>query len=86
MRWNSIEAQPRDRHGRVPLAPRQRDVVAAIRRLAREHGYPPTIRELGDDLGYTTPNAVAQHLRLLQRKGWVILEPNKARTLRVVNR
>jgi repressor LexA len=84
MRWNSIEAQPRDRHGRVPLAPRQRDVVAAIRRLAKEHGYPPTIRELGDDLGITTPNGVKQHLRLLARKGWVTWEEGKARTLRLV--
>lgn len=83
--WNAIEAQPRDRHGRVAPAPRQRDLLRAIGRLTNEQGYPPTIRELVDAMGYSTPNAVAQHLRLLHRKGWVIWEPGKSRTLRVVN-
>lgn len=83
--WNAIANQPRDAHGRVAPAPRQRDLLRAIGRLTNEQGYPPTIRELVDAMGYTTPNAVAQHLRLLQRKGWVIWEPGKSRTLRVVN-
>lgn len=84
MTWNLIERQPRDCNGRVPLAPRQRDVAAAIRRLTAQHGYPPTIRELVDDLGLGGPNAVKQHLRLMARKGWVTWNEGKARTLRVV--
>lgn len=80
-----VEDQPRDAYGRVAPAPRQRDLLRAIGRLTNEQGYPPTIRELVDAMGYSTPNAVAQHLRLLHRKGWVIWEPGKSRTLRVVN-
>lgn len=80
-----VEDQPRDAHGRVAPAPRQRELLDAIGRLTNEQGYPPTIRELVDAMGYSTPNAVAQHLRLLHRKGWVIWEPGKSRTLRVVN-
>lgn len=84
MTWNAIEAQPRDRNGRVKPAPRQRELIHAIRRLTRQRGYPPTIRELEQTMGYSTPNAVAQQLRLLRRKGWVAWDHGKARTLRVV--
>lgn len=85
MTWNRIESRPRDPQGRIAPAPRQGDVLQAIGRLTQQQGYPPTIRELVDAMGYATPNAVAQHLRLLRRKGWVIWETGKSRTLRVVN-
>jgi repressor LexA len=84
--WNLIENQPRDRRGRVALTPRQRQVVSAIRRLTSDRGYPPTIRELACEIAIAGPNGVKQHLRLMARKGWIIWEPGKSRTLRVVNR
>jgi repressor LexA len=82
--WNQIENQPRDRRGRVALTPRQRQVVSAIRRLTRDRGYPPTIRELAEDLAIAGPNGVKQHLRFMARKGWVTWNEGKARTLRLV--
>lgn len=84
--WNLIEAQPRDAHGRVRPTPRQRQIVQTIVMLTRHAGYPPTIREVVDVHGFATPNAVMGHLRSLRRKGWVIWEPGKARTLRVTGR
>lgn len=82
--WNRIEHQPRDRNGRVPLAPRQRDVLKAIRRLTKRLCYPPTIRELVDELGLASPNAIKVHLDPMRRKGWVTWVDGKFRTLRVV--
>lgn len=84
MRWNVIEAQPKDKRGRVALAPRQRDVLHAIKRLTKQLGYPPTIRELVDDLGLASTNAVKIHLDPMRRKGWVTWVDGKFRTLRVV--
>jgi len=82
--WNRIENQPRDRRGRVALTPRQRQVVSAIRRLTRDRGYPPTIRELACEIAVAGPNGVKQHLRLIARKGWVTWNEGKARTLQLV--
>ena len=83
-RWNVIEAQPRDRRGRVRLAQRQGEMVQAIRRLTRQHGYPPTIRELMADMEIQSSNGVKTQLRLLRRKGWVDWQDGKARTLRIM--
>lgn len=82
--WNAIDAQPRDKHGRVARTKRQREVVDVIRRLTKQMGYPPTIRELADELGLRGPNAVKNHLNPLRRKGWVTWQDGKFRTLRVV--
>ena len=82
--WNAIATQPRDQQGRVRPAPRQGEIIKAIRRLTLQHGYPPTIRELMDDLAILSPNGVKQHLRLLRRKGWVDWQDGKARTLRIM--
>lgn len=84
--WNLIESQPRDASGRVRPTDRQREIIRTIVRLTRDAGYPPTIREVMTEHGFATPNAVAQHLKTLRRKGWVIWEPGKARTLRIIGR
>jgi repressor LexA len=51
------------------LTPRQAEVLAAIKRFQDEHGYCPTIRELGELLTITSSNGVASHLRALEKKG-----------------
>jgi hypothetical protein len=65
------------------LAPRQREVLAAIESATAERGYPPTLRELGAALGISSTNGVYDHLRALRRKGAITWDPTKARTLRV---
>ncbi len=51
-----------------PLTRRQSEVVCFVRRYVEKCGYPPTIREIGDELG-VHPNAVAGHLSAAERKG-----------------
>jgi repressor LexA len=51
--------------------------------MTRKNGYAPTIRELMEDAGLSSTNAVAGHLLALERKGLVTSLPGKARTLRV---
>lgn len=86
MKWNSIEAQHRDERGRVALTARQQAVVETIRTLTLERDYPPSIRELMEQLGMQSPNGVKAHLRLIRRKGWITWDEHKARTLRVVGK
>ncbi len=58
-----------------PLSPRQKDVLALIERSIAEHGYPPTRSEISTALGATSPNAAEQHLRALERKGYIEILP-----------
>lgn len=64
---------------------RQAMVLAFIRDHQRNHGYPPTHREIAAHMGIGSTNAVADHLRALQRKGWLERTPDKSRALRVVD-
>lgn len=83
MSGTTIEAMPRDALGRVAPTRRQRRLLVLIDRMTRTNGYPPTIRELVAACKAKSPNAVAQQLGSLKRKGWVKWERYHARTLRL---
>lgn len=53
------------------LTSRQKQVLDAIVAYERRHGYPPTVRELQDKLGLSSPRGVAFHLENLESKGWI---------------
>ena len=68
------------------LSPRQRDVLAAIDNIRRIAGFPPSIRELCLALGVSSTNAVADHLKALEKKGAIQRDRMKARSLRLTRR
>ena len=68
------------------LTPRQRDVFRFITSCIDERGYAPTLREIGESLGIRSTNGVHEHLRALEKKGYLTREGTKARTLRPANR
>lgn len=51
-----------------PLTRRQNEVVRFVRRFVATNGFPPTLREIGSELGMNH-NAVAGHLSAVERKG-----------------
>jgi repressor LexA len=53
------------------LNQRARDVLAFIRRFTREHGFPPTIREIGDAFEIASTNGVRYYLNLLEKGGHI---------------
>lgn len=53
------------------LTSRQAEVLQAIKRFIREHGWSPTIRQLGTILHIGNPSAVFKHIRSLERKGYL---------------
>jgi repressor LexA len=66
------------------LNPRARKVLAFIRQTVASKGYPPTLREICARFGWSSTNAAATYLRALAEKGYVEIEPNKSRGLRLV--
>jgi SOS-response transcriptional repressor LexA len=54
------------------LPRRQRDVLRFLEEYYLEHGTPPSVREIADDLGIVSTNGVADHLKALVHKGWLV--------------
>ncbi len=50
-----------------------------------DRGYPPTLREIGNHMGIRSTNGVNDHLRALERKGYLMREDMKSRALRPVS-
>jgi len=66
------------------LTKRQEQTLAFIRRSIEERGYPPTLREIGEHMGIKSTNGVNDHLRALERKGYLRREDMKSRALKLV--
>ncbi|RAL21833.1 repressor LexA [Lujinxingia litoralis] len=64
------------------LTSRQAKVLELIAEHIQTVGYPPTIRELGDKLGIRSTNGVNDHLKALEKKGYLSREDAKSRTLK----
>lgn len=67
------------------LTKRQEQTLDFIRSSIKERGYPPTLREIGEHMGIRSTNGVNDHLRALERKGYLRREDMKSRALRVVD-
>jgi len=64
------------------LTPKQLKILQLIRDSRVRHGYSPTMQELADDLGVSKVT-VFEHVEALIKKGALIREPNKARSLSI---
>jgi repressor LexA len=64
------------------LTQRQEMVLQYIQSSITERGYPPTLREIGNFMGIRSTNGVNDHLRALERKGFLTREDMKSRALR----
>jgi repressor LexA len=65
------------------LTPRQREILEMIERHMRQRGYPPSVREIGEAVGLTSPSTVHAHLSALQRRGYLRRDPTKPRAIEV---
>lgn len=66
------------------LTSRQERILTVIRDAVESHGYPPSVREIGEAVGLTSPSSVAHQLRVLQAKGYLRRDPNRPRALEVM--
>ena len=70
--------------GRGGLSRRQTQVLELIRETVAERGYPPTVREIGEELGLRSPSTVHSHLSALERAGAIRRDSTKPRAIAVL--
>jgi repressor LexA len=75
-----------DQRGAGMLSKRQREIFDFVVAYADKHGYPPTVREIGEAVGLASPSTVHAHLANLERAGFLKRDPTKPRALEVVGR
>src|SRR5437762_9403101 len=67
-----------------PLTERQEKILSFIKKSIVDQGYPPTIREIGEHFGIRSTNGVNDHLKPLERKGYLLRGELKSRALSVI--
>jgi len=70
----------------VELTGRQQEIWTFLVEYVDRHGYPPTVREIGEAVGLASPSTVHAHLANLERAGLLRRDPTKPRALELVGR
>jgi len=68
------------------LTGRQQEIWNFLVEYVDRHGYPPTVREIGEAVGLASPSTVHAHLANLERAGLLRRDPTKPRALELVGR
>ena len=66
------------------LTKRQEEILNYIKNYIVNHGYPPAIREIGKDLGLSSPATIHAHLANLEKKGYIKKENTKNRAIELL--
>lgn len=66
-------------------SPRQRDILEFIARHIREKGYPPSVREIGEAVGFRSSATVHAYLSRMEQKGLIRRDPAKPRTIEILD-
>ena len=66
------------------LTKRQQEIFDFVKRYGSEHGYPPTVRDIGKAIGLTSSSTVHAHLANLERLGLLRRDPTKPRAIEVL--
>ena len=65
------------------ITKRQQQILVVIEEHQRTRGFPPSVREIGEAVGLTSPSSVHAHLATLQRLGYLVRDPTKPRAIEV---
>ena len=68
------------------LTKRQQEIWEFLVAYVDDHGYPPTVREIGEHVGLASPSTVHAHLANLERAGLIKRDPTKPRALELTGR
>lgn len=66
------------------LTRRQQEVLQVLLKFQDKYGYPPTCKEVAHLMDMSSPNAAAEHLKTLERKGVITITRYKARGIQIV--
>ena len=70
---------------RSSLTNRQLEILDLIESTVAQRGYPPSVREIGDAVGLSSPSTVHSHLNTLANEGFIRRDPSKPRAIEVVH-
>lgn len=76
---------PTDTDPRSDLSQRQRQVLEFVRSTVADRGYPPSVREIGEAIGLSSPSTVHSHLSALVRAGLIRKDPSKPRAIEILD-
>lgn len=65
------------------ITERQTQILRVIEEHQRTRGFPPSVREIGEEVGLTSPSSVHAHLATLQKLGYLVRDPTKPRAIEV---
>lgn len=65
------------------LTPRKQQILRCIVKYVEERGYPPSIREIGEEVGLSSPSSVKFQLDWLVREGYLSRDGMKGRAIKV---
>src|SRR3954471_11521065 len=84
---HTFDPQPtRGSESIVELTGRQQEIWGFLVDYVDRHGYPPTVREIGEAVGLASPSTVHAHLANLERAGLLKRDPTKPRALELTGR
>ena len=66
------------------LTKRQEEILSYVKEYIVSHGYPPTVREIGKDLGVSSPATIHTHLNKLVEKGFIKKDGAKNRAIELL--
>lgn len=67
------------------MSPKDYEILDFICAKMKEDGYPPSVREIGNAVGLQSSATVHAHMKKIERLGYIVREPLKKRSLKVVN-
>ncbi|MFW0108207.1 transcriptional repressor LexA [Rothia sp. P7181] len=70
--------------GRKPLSSRQQHILTAISEAIDTHGYPPSMREIGDIVGLASLSSVTHQLSQLEKLGYIRRDPKRPRAIEIL--
>jgi repressor LexA len=70
----------------MPLTPRQTEILSFVERHSADVGYPPTRAEIAKHFKFRSVNAAEEHLRAIERHGYIEIARGTARGIRVLRR
>jgi repressor LexA len=70
---------------RHDLTDRRRQILDLISETVQNRGYPPSVREIGESVGLSSPSTVHSHLSELERAGYLRRDPSKPRAIEVID-
>ena len=70
----------------MDLTKRQQEIFDFIKRYSSQHGYPPTVRDIGKAVGLTSSSTVHAHLANLEKLGMLRRDPSKPRAIEMLDR